>query len=188
MIFKLKSTFFVIAVLHLTVLTGVCQTSKSNGTEKSNSTSVSDKTKVSETDKNLPKIEYFDKAANNQIKPEDLPKPFATDSARRNSQIIEQPADAVLKMPKGFKINVFAKGGFKYPRWMVLAPNGDVFVADSRANSIIVLRDKNKDGAADERFTFTTNVSQPFGMAFYKDWFYVANTDSVVRFKYKTGH
>jgi glucose/arabinose dehydrogenase len=70
---------------------------------------------------------------------------------------------------------------------MALAPNGDVFVADSRANSIIVLRDKNKDGTAEERFTFAENLSQPFGMAFHKDWFYVANTDSVVRFRYKSG-
>ncbi|HMS09922.1 MAG TPA: sorbosone dehydrogenase family protein, partial [Pyrinomonadaceae bacterium] len=30
-------------------------------------------------------------------------------------------------------------------------------------------------------------LDQPFGMAFHKEWFYVANTDSVVRFKYRTG-
>ena len=94
---------------------------------------------------------------------------------------------AALKLPKNFKISVFAEGGFTYPRWMTLAPNGDVFVADSRANAIVVLRDKNKDGTAEERFTFADNLSQPFGMAFHQDWFYVANTDSVVRFKYKPG-
>jgi glucose/arabinose dehydrogenase len=70
---------------------------------------------------------------------------------------------------------------------MALAPNGDVFLADSRANSIIVLRDKDKDGVAEERFVFSDKLSQPFGMAFNKDWFYVANTDSIVRFSYKTG-
>lgn len=171
MIFKLKKFFFVIAILQLTILTSVCQTSKS----------------TIDGNKNLPKIEYFDTATTTNIKPEDLPKPFATDSARRNSKLVEQPANATLKMPKGFKINVFAEGDFKNPRWMTLAPNGDVFVADSRANSIIILRDKNKDGTADEQFTFASNLSQPFGMAFYKDWFYVANTDSVVRFKYKAG-
>ncbi len=187
MIFKLKNIFFVIVVLQLAVLTGTCQTSKPSGTSKSNDVNISNKSENSEADKNLPKIEHFDKAATYQIKPEDLPKPFATDSASRSSKVVEQPANATLKVPKGFKVNVFAEGDFKYPRWMTLAPNGDVFVADSRANSIIILRDKNKDGIADERFTFTTNVSQPFGMAFYKDWFYVANTDSVVRFKYKTG-
>ena len=156
--------------MQLTVLTGVCQT-KSN----------------TDGNKNLPKIEYFETATTTTIKPEDLPPPFATDSVRRNSKHIAQPSNATLKMPKGFKINVFAEGDFKDPRWMTLAPNGDVFVADSRANSIIILRDKNKDGVADERFTFATNLSQPFGMAFHKDWFYVANTDSVVRFKYKAG-
>ena len=171
MILKLKNFFLVIAILQLTVLTSVCQTSKSN----------------TESNKNLPKIEYFDTATTTQIKPEDLPPPFATNSAFRNSKLVEQPANAVLKMPKGFKINVFAEGDFKNPRWMTLAPNGDVFLADSRANAIIILRDNNKDGVADERFTFASNLSQPFGMAFHKDWFYVANTDSVVRFKYKAG-
>lgn len=134
-----------------------------------------------------PKVETSSEQKTYQIKPEELPKPFATDSARRNSRIVEQPENASLKMPKGFKANVFAEGGFEYPRMMALAPNGDVFVADSRANSVIVLRDKNKDGTADERFTFTKDLNQPFGMAFFKDWFYVANTDSVVRFKYKSG-
>ena len=135
----------------------------------------------------LPRVEHFEKADVIELRPQDLPKPFATESARRPSRAVPQPADAVLKLPKGFKLNVFAEGDFRYPRWMALAPNGDVFVADSRANAVIVLRDRDKDGRADERFTFADNLAQPFGMAFHKDWFYVANTDSVVRFKYKPG-
>jgi glucose/arabinose dehydrogenase len=116
-----------------------------------------------------------------------LPKPFETKSAFRASQQVPQPADAKLYLAKGFKINVFAQGGFREPRWMTLAPNGDVFLSDARANSIIVLRDNNKDGVAEERFVFSDKLSQPFGMAFHKDWFYVANTDSIVRFRYKAG-
>jgi glucose/arabinose dehydrogenase len=50
-----------------------------------------------------------------------------------------------------------------------------------------VLRDKNKDGKVDERFVFATGLAQPFGMAFWKDYFYVANTNAVVRFRYKPG-
>ncbi len=134
-----------------------------------------------------PKVETSDKAQTYSIKPEDLPKPFATESASRGSRVVAQPENASLKMPKGFKANIFAEGDFSNPRMMALAPNGDVFVADSQANSVIILRDKNKDGVAEERFTFTTDVNQPFGMGFLKDWFYVANTDSVVRFKYKDG-
>ncbi|HBE82807.1 MAG TPA: L-sorbosone dehydrogenase, partial [Blastocatellia bacterium] len=110
-----------------------------------------------------------------------------TESARRPSRVIPQPADATLTVPKGFKVNVFAEGDFTYPRWMALAPNGDVFVADSRANRVVVLRDANKDGKADQRWVWSAKLAQPFGMAFHGDWFYVANTDSVVRFRYKTG-
>lgn len=135
----------------------------------------------------LPEIVNIDKAAAYSVDPAKLPSPFHTESARRGSKVIPQPENAKLTVPKGFKINVFAEGGFAYPRWMVLAPNGDVFVADSRANSVIVLRDTDKDGKADQRFVFSNKLAQPFGMAFHKDWIYVANTDSVVRFGYKPG-
>lgn len=135
----------------------------------------------------LPEIVNFDKPTVFSYDPAKLAEPFATKSAVRSSKVIPQPANAKLMVPKGFRVNVFAEGDFRVPRWMALAPNGDVFLADSRANSVIVLRDTNKDGVADQRFVFSNKLSQPFGMAFYKDWFYVANTDSIVRFKYKSG-
>lgn len=169
---QIQSLFAIIAILPLTALLAVCQT----------------KPETSETRAgNLPKIVNFNAPQRYEIKPESLPKPFETNSAFRSSKVVAQPSDSVLNLPKGFQINVFAEGDFRYPRWMALAPNGDVFVADSRANSIIILRDANKDGVAEQRFTFADNLSQPFGMAFYQDWFYVANTDSVVRFRYKSG-
>jgi glucose/arabinose dehydrogenase len=121
------------------------------------------------------------------IDPSKLPAPFHTQSARRQSRIVPQPADAKLHVPRGFRVNVFAEGNFSEPRWMTLAPNGDVFLADSRANSVILLRDKDKDGVAEERSVFSAALSQPFGMAFHRDWLYVANTDSVVRFRYRSG-
>lgn len=135
----------------------------------------------------LPKIVNVDEPKKYEYKPDELPAPFVTNSAVRASKAIPQPENATLTVPKGFKVNVFAEGGFTYPRWMALAPNGDVFLADSRGNTIFVLRDTNKDGVADERFTFSDKLDQPFGIAFHKDWVYVANTSSVVRFKYKSG-
>ncbi|MDQ3041871.1 MAG: sorbosone dehydrogenase family protein [Acidobacteriota bacterium] len=168
---EIKKILAVTLVLQLTFTTAICQT----------------KPKASGENGMLPQVVNVDKPTTFQINAKDLPKPYATESARRNSKVVPQPGDAKLSMPKGFKISVFAEGGFTYPRWMTLAPNGDVFVADSRANAIVVLRDKNKDGAAEERFTFADNLSQPFGMAFNGGYFYVANTDSVVRFKYKSG-
>ena len=135
----------------------------------------------------LPAVVPFEKPLITRVDAASLPKPFATESVRRNSKQVPQPVDAKLLVPKGFAVNVFAEGNFREPRWMALAPNGDVFLSDARANSLIVLRDKNKDGVAEERFVFSDALAQPFGIAFHKDWVYVANTDSVVRFAYKSG-
>ena len=135
----------------------------------------------------MPGVVELDKMPVSSYDANKLPPPFHTESARRSSRVVPMPAGAKLTVPKGFKVNVFAEGGFNVPRWMALSPNGDVFLADSRANTIFVLRDKNNDGVAEERFVFSDKLSQPFGMAFNKDWFYVANTDSVVRFRYEPG-
>lgn len=135
----------------------------------------------------LPQIVEVDRPVVRSVDPKALPPPFHTESARRPSRQVPQPADAKLYVPKGFRVNVFAEGDLVYPRWMALAPNGDVFVADSRSNRIVVFRDTNKDGRADQRWVWSDKLDQPFGMAFHKDWFYVANTDAVVRFRYKPG-
>src|SRR5262245_57359595 len=125
--------------------------------------------------------------AHYDIKPSDLPSPNPAEDAVNPPRIVPQPADAKLTLPPGFAVSTFAEGVFMQPRWMALAPNGDVFLADSRAGKIIVLRDKNKDGVAEERFTFVEEMKQPFGMAFWQNYFYVGNTDAVLRFTYKPG-
>lgn len=178
--FYAKALLFFVLLTLLNASAVICQNVSNNGAKKTDE-------KPTQATKPLPKIEHFDRGEKFQYKAENLPAPFESSSALRNSKVVEQPADATLKLPKGFRLNVYAEGDFRYPRWMALAPNGDVFVADSRANRIIILRDTNKDGTADARFTFAENLAQPFGMAFWKDYFYVANTDSVVRFKYKSG-
>lgn len=103
-------------------------------------------------------------------------------------KLVPKPADAELAAPEGFKVEPFAEG-FKRPRWVVEAPNGDIFLSDSTSGSIYVLRDANKNQTIEEseRTEFATGLTQPFGMAFAKNGFYVANTDSVVRFPYKKG-
>ena len=126
--------------------------------------------------------------AHHEIKPSDLPPPKLENEVNNGPNVISRPEDAKLKLPPGFEVGTFAEGGFQRPRWMALAPNGDVFLADSSAvGKIIVLRDTNHDGVADERFTFAENQLQPFGVAFWKDYLYVGNTNAVVRFHYKPG-
>jgi glucose/arabinose dehydrogenase len=169
----IRDCFVVVSIVFAVTVTAVCQTPTPS--------------QQAVTPPKLPEIVQTDRLQIFSYDSTKLPAPYHTESARRPSRVIPQPENATLTVPKGFKVNVYAEGGFTYPRWMALAPNGDVFVADSRANSIIVLRDKNKDGVAEERFVWSDKLAQPFGMAFHKDWFYVANTDSVVRFSYKSG-
>lgn len=121
------------------------------------------------------------------IKPSDLPPPNPAEDAVNPPRVVSRPAGAQLTMPPGFSVDTFAEGEFREPRWLALAPNGDVFLSDARAGKIIVLRDANKDGVAEERFTFVEGMKQPFGMAFWKNYLYIGNTDAVLRFTYKPG-
>ncbi len=124
------------------------------------------------------------------IKPESLPKPFASGSANNHPEVSPAPTGAGLTLPTGFEVKVFAEGEFRNPRWIIEGPNGDLFLSDNQVNSITLLRDANKDGAIDnktERFEFATGLNQPFGMAIQNEYFYVANTNAVLRFTYKPG-
>ena len=121
----------------------------------------------------------------------DLPAPFATESVDNGPNTVPRPANAWPQVPPGFKVELFATG-LKNPRLMRTAPNGDVFLAESRANEIKVFRGIGSDGKAQQVSVFATNLSQPFGIAFYPpepnpQWIYIGNTDSVVRIPYQVG-
>lgn len=115
-----------------------------------------------------------------------LPQPFETPWNRAIPRIVEQPDGARLSVPAGFEVNVFADG-MTNPRRMTLAPNGDVFVTESRAGEIVVLRDVDGDGVAEVRETFASDLERPFGLAFHNGFLYVGNNDAVVRFEYVAG-
>ncbi len=124
------------------------------------------------------------------IKPESLPKPYETKSALNNPRVSAPPTGASLSLPAGFEVKVFAEDDFPNPRWMIEGSNGDLFLSDDKANNVTLLRDANKDGVIDnktERFVFASGLNQPFGIAIQNGYFYIANTDSVLRFKYQVG-
>jgi glucose/arabinose dehydrogenase len=117
--------------------------------------------------------------------------------------------------PAGFAVTAFSTG-LDHPRWVTTLPNGDVLVAESNApephdsnaglkgmvmkkvqkragaavpspDRIILLRDADGDGVAETRTVFIDKLHSPFGMVLIGDQLYVANTDSIMRFKYQTG-
>ena len=119
----------------------------------------------------------------------DLPQPYATNSASKSPNVVDIPSNPLLRVPAGFTVNVYAEE-LDRPRWLALAPNGDVLVTETRQNRIRLLRDSNKDGVADVKKTFagpSNGLFLPLGMAFTQDSFFLGNTNAVLRFPYQLG-
>jgi len=122
---------------------------------------------------------------------QDLPAPNSEESVDNGPSVVPRPEGATPIAPEGFTVSLYAQGGFTEPRLIRTAPNGDFFLADSKAGKVIVLRGMKADGSVAERQDFATGLDHPFGINFYPavnpKWVYVANTTSVVRFAYKAG-
>jgi glucose/arabinose dehydrogenase len=115
----------------------------------------------------------------------------------------------------GLAVQAYASG-LEHPRWLHVLPNGDVLVAEtnappkpddtkgirgwvmkrvmkragagvSSANRITLLRDADGDGIAETRSVLLEGLNSPFGMALVGNDLYVADTDAILRFPYKTG-
>jgi glucose/arabinose dehydrogenase len=97
--------------------------------------------------------------------------------------VVLPPPDFQPQVPPGFKVSVFARG-FVEPRWLAVAPSGDVFVADSAAGAVVVLHDPQTTGRAESRDIFADHLTLPFGIAFHDNYVYIASTNEVLRFRY----
>jgi len=139
-----------------------------------------------------------------------LPAPFATSSATNFSKVVGWKASESPIAPSGFHVEKFADG-FHHPRWIYVADNGDVFVAESNTilkgikkigskfarkiktqhigeseNRITLLKDV-ESGVPVKRYVFLKDLNQPFGMLIIGNHFYVGNTDALMAYDYKPG-
>ncbi len=137
----------------------------------------------------------------------DLPEPRPEEAVINAPQVIRRPADAWPIAPTGFKVTLYAGGDsapmqradneevmtlsggtFTMPRLIRTAPNGDLFLADSGAGILFVLRGVGSDGKASQIEKFATGLEHPFGIAFYPSenpkYVYVGNSTTVQRFPY----
>lgn len=141
----------------------------------------------------------------------DLPQPDPAESVDNGPDLVPRPQNAWPIAPRGFKVTLYAggdngqdqfanrqqvvgratQGTFREPRLIRTAPNGDLFVADSAAGTVYVLRGTGADGRAKTISPFATGLDHPFGIAFYPAdnprYVYIGNTTTVVRFPYKEG-
>jgi hypothetical protein len=125
-----------------------------------------------------------------KLTPADLPAPHATAIGVAPPSVVARPAGAQLKLPPGFSVTAFAK--LEGPRLLRVAPNGDIFVAESEAGRVRVLRAPDGADHAALTQTFAEGLERPFGIAFYPlgpnpQWVYVASTNSVARYPYRNG-
>jgi glucose/arabinose dehydrogenase len=124
--------------------------------------------------------------------------------------------DETPTVAAGLKIQALASG-LVHPRSVYVLPNGDVLAVESVAppeasvtrpkdlimgfvqsfstgsaapqasNRITLLRDADGDGVAEVHDVFLDHLNSPFGVALVGNDLYVANTDAIMRFPYKTG-
>jgi hypothetical protein len=125
------------------------------------------------------------------IRPQDLPEPGATPSFGNAPEVVARPRGAIPQVPPGFKIELFADG-VKGPRTLTIAPNGDIFVAETGPGRIRVLRAGDGATRPEKNEVFASGLDEPFGIAFFPSgndphWIYVADTDRVVRIPYRSG-
>jgi glucose/arabinose dehydrogenase len=125
-----------------------------------------------------------------KLVPDDLPAPYATPSADNGAHIVPRPAGALPRVPDGFVVDQLTTQVVE-PRMIRTAPNGDIFVVESDAGRVKIVRGADRDAGPEKISVFATGLHQPFGIAFHPPgaprWVYVANTDSVVRFAYSDG-
>jgi glucose/arabinose dehydrogenase len=121
----------------------------------------------------------------------DLPRPFASKSVDEGPRIVRRPLDARPRVPAGFQVEQFLDD-LDNPRLIRAAPNGDLFLAESRPGRIRVLRAKEGAAKPEVNEVFASGLERPFGIAFYPpgpdpQYVYVAETGAVVRFPYRAG-
>ena len=114
-----------------------------------------------------------------EVRPKDLPAPFATPGVGNSSIAIPRPKAAMPAVPKGFTISLFASGLFD-PRFMALAPNGDVFVSEPDADKVTLLH-------GGKAYDFAGGMDHPHGLAFHDGALYVGDLTAVWRLAYTNG-
>ena len=126
-----------------------------------------------------------------RVVPEAMPAPYASRSASNGPRVVARPPGALPQVPPGFSVGVFASG-LEMPRTLRVAPNGDVFLAESGADRIRVFRLADGAGIPVQSTVFAAGLSLPFGIAFYPPgpdphYVYVAETSRLVRYPYRVG-
>ena len=126
------------------------------------------------------------------ISPSEVPAPEIGNDPEKsvagNVRVVPPTPGALPDVPDGFAVQVFATG-FKQPRTLRTAPNGDIFLAESGTGRVLVFRAGATAPATPQ--VFAENLDRPYGIAFVPAvdprYVYVAAANQVVRYPYRRG-
>jgi glucose/arabinose dehydrogenase len=89
------------------------------------------------------------------------------------------PLDSI-KLPEGFKIDVFAE--VDNARSMAISPSGIIYVGNRNGDKVYAVKDVDGDGKADKRWVIASGLNMPNGVAFKDDDLYVAEVSRILKF------
>jgi glucose/arabinose dehydrogenase len=160
------------------------------------------------SNKKINEVSYKGSATTSGYQKDSLSAPYETKSIQNFSQVEGWHANQTPVVPPGFTVTKFAEG-LDHPRWIYVADNGDIFVAESNtilkgfkkigaklsrkiktqhigrsANHILLFKDTDKNGIPESRSVFMEGLNQPFGMLILGNHFYVGNTDGLMQYEY----
>ena len=133
-------------------------------------------------------------AVSRDIRPADLPRPTHFDNDpeapdfKRHGEGCRRRRKARCRMCRRASQCRYSPEALKQPRVIRIAPNGDVFVAESGSGRVLVFAADAARGGPATPEVFAENLDRPYGIVFHPpsdpQYVYVAAANQVVRFPY----
>jgi glucose/arabinose dehydrogenase len=118
------------------------------------------------------------------IDPSALPAPHVTQSVNNPPTVVDRPENATLNVPAGFSATLVT-ANVPHARRLLVAPNGDIFVARSKDGIVSVVREVAGQPATISEYV--TGFDRPYGLAFHEGALYIADGRGVFRVPYRDG-
>jgi glucose/arabinose dehydrogenase len=84
-----------------------------------------------------------------------------------------------IKLPAGFKIEVFAE--VDNARSMVMSPSGVLYIGNRNGDKVYAVKDTDGDFKADKRWVIASGLNMPNGVAFKDGDLYVAEVSRILK-------
>lgn len=92
--------------------------------------------------------------------------------------------DSPLKIPSGYKLDVYSDLGGERPAVLTFDSRGTLFASSTNAGKILAFPDFDKNLKPERKVEILSGLNKPHGIEFNEGYLYVAEVDKVSRFDY----